>query len=230
MQQLSINQRAQRWKDGSKVAIIVVGGAVAAPIAALSIVGVAGLAVAGAIGCLAISFAPVFSNMVGNWVLKGMKAEARRNPVETLQTEYLQRAKALSTREQAIKQFRGIVTSYNQKLDKFQQKHPNNPQLADMQDYSNKLQQLLKNRVDKYQESVSALATFAEVIEQAGDMWEVMQVAYQADDSIDVELAFKSKLKSDTALDTIQTRINEVFGDLDTMMDIRIQEPTTAKT
>src|SRR4051812_46457614 len=100
--ELTPEQRAKRLGSWVKVGSFVVLGLVVAPIVGLAIYGLMGIVVAALIGFTAIAVAPVVGMKLENAKLKALKAEARRNPVETLQSEFMRRQDLLEEKRTSI--------------------------------------------------------------------------------------------------------------------------------
>src|ERR1035441_6435880 len=104
-QTLTPEQRKQRLETILKVVGVAVVGFIVAPFILQAIGGLIGLGVAAAIGFVGINFFSYFSMKVANWRLKAIKAEAMKNPCETLQNEYIKKSHALDDYRTNIARF-----------------------------------------------------------------------------------------------------------------------------
>jgi len=86
-----LEQKRKRIELAVKITAFSIIGFLVAPVILLVIKGLVGLIVAGIIGFAAIQFAPYLGMVIANWRLKALKAEARKNPVETLQNIYVRK-------------------------------------------------------------------------------------------------------------------------------------------
>jgi hypothetical protein len=74
------------------------------------------LALAGVVGVAIIHGAPVLSMRFANWKLSALKAEAERNPIETLQNQQVELEHGLSQERKAITAFDTEVENYRSSL------------------------------------------------------------------------------------------------------------------
>ena len=68
---------------------------------------------------LALTFVPWFATKCANWKLKSIKAESRKNPVETLQSEYHRREESLQEQQKRVESFNGQVLTFESKMQAF---------------------------------------------------------------------------------------------------------------
>lgn len=212
--QLTPEQRKQRTETVLKVLGVGVIGFLVAPFILQTIGGIVGLVVAAGLGFVGINFARVFSMTVANWRLKAIKAEAMRNPCETLQNEYVKKENALKDYKTNITKFAAQVMAFADQVKGYVKEG-----LEDAQTYVEqleKMKQLLQIRKEKYQQAQDMLAQFAETIARTEKKWK-MAVAAQAMSEAAGELAGDTfdKICIETALDSVQTKLNESFADLD---------------
>ncbi len=108
--------RAKRWGSFIKYAGLLIIGFVVSPYIFTAITGLVGLAVAGALIGGYWMLMPAVETWAGNMRLKFVKAEAARNPVETLQSELNRQRVALDERKVAIGRLNGQITTFEDKL------------------------------------------------------------------------------------------------------------------
>jgi hypothetical protein len=212
--QLTPEQRKQRIETALKVVGVGVVGFIVAPFVLQAIGGLIGLGVAAAIGFIGINFASYFSMKVANWRLKAIKAEAMKNPVETLQNQYVQKQHALEDYKSQIAKFAAQVMAFADQVKGYVKEG-----LEDAQTYVeqlNKMKQLLEIRKQKYQEAQDMLAEFAETISRTEKKWK-MAVAAMAMNEAAGEIAGDAfdKICIETSLDAVQNKLNESFAQLD---------------
>ena len=189
-------------------------GFLVAPFVLQAIGGLVGLFVAAAIGFVGINFTQYFSMKVANWRLKAIKAEAMKNPVETLQNQYVQKQRALEDYKTQIGKFAAQVMAFADQVKNYVKEG-----LEDAQTYVeqlNKMKQLLELRKQKYQEAQDMLAEFAETISRTEKKWK-MALAAMAMNEAAGEIAGDTfdKICIETSLDAVQTKLNESFAQLD---------------
>ena len=174
-QQLTSEQRRKRIEFAVKAVGAGIIGLVAAPFIITAAWGVAGIIVIGAVSIITINFIPVFASMVANWRLKALKAEASRNPVETLQNDYVKRQEALVEFKDAIKTFVMEVQTFSDKLSEFVKQYPDDADKFRSQ--LDKMKQLLKLREKKYKQAQQGLEAYHLEIQKAGAIWDMGQAA-----------------------------------------------------
>ena len=111
---------AKRWKVGLALFI----GVVAAPFVVAGIEGLAGLFVIWLLSTVAVQFAPVISMKVANMRLRAIKAEAEKNPIETMENVYAEKSETIKAGDEKIIAFEGRYRTYLDQLDQFKENHP----------------------------------------------------------------------------------------------------------
>lgn len=212
--------RAKRWGAFAKYAALLGIGFVVAPFIWTAIGGLIGLAAAGAILVGGWMVLPVVESAAANMRLKLIKAEAARNPVETLQNDLRAKTVALDERKTAIQRLNGNIRTFGDKVDGIKAKYGDKDSgyiklSADLAD----LKRISASRVEKWNEAMHQLERYAESIERAGMIWDAGLAAAAARESSGLsEEEFYAKLRSETAFDAIQNSYNEALASLDTML------------
>lgn len=212
--ELTPEQRKQRVETTLKVVGVGVVGFLVAPFVLTAIGGILGLAVAAGLSFAAINFVSYFSLKMANWKLKAIKHEAMKNPVETLQTKYVEKDKALKAFKENIRIFAGQVLTFGDQVNQYVK-----DKLDDAPTYVEqlkKMKQLLELRQAKYQEAVQALAQFAKTIEQTDRKWKMACAAMAMNEAAgQMEGDVFDKICIETALDSVQQKLNQSFADLE---------------
>lgn len=209
-----IEQKRKRIETIAKVLGLGLAGFIVAPVIFLTIKGIIGLIVTAAI-CLPFIYAtPAIGSALANWRLKLLKAEAARNPVETLQNDYVKRQEALVSFAEAIKKFIAEKESFAEKLDGFKTQYPTEAPKFALQ--LGKMEQLLTLRKQKYKQAQRSLELYESEIQKAGAIWEMGQAAAQMSKAAGMSDAdFFAKIQVETALDSVQKNLNIAFADLE---------------
>ena len=156
----------------------------------------------------------VFALAVANWHLKALKAEAMRNPVETLQTEYVKKQQALAQFKQQLIAFIAEVNNFAAKVKDYVRNG-----LEDAPVYVEqlkKMQQLQELRKEKYTQAEDSLADFAEAIRRTDTKWKMACAAAHMNEAAgDMEGDVFDKICIETAIESVQTKLNQSFADLD---------------
>jgi hypothetical protein len=215
--QLSPEERAQRFGTIIKVVALCVAAFFVAPIIGLVIEGLAGILAIGGIALTSIWALPYIEMKAKNIRLAMIKAEAAKHPIETLQAEYERRSVMLDERRKAIGTFEGNIRTYGDRIDAYKQKDPQGAAKMES-DYQN-LQTLLARQKAQWRDAAKGLDQFNDVIEKAKLMWDAAQSAALARAGSGLSQdAFYAKLKTETALDSVQNGLNSAFSDLDASM------------
>lgn len=212
--QLTPEQRKQRLEMILKVLGVGVVGFFVAPFILSAIGGIIGLTIAAALSFVAINMVGWFSLKVANWRLKALKHEAMKNPVETLQTKYIEKEEALKAFKENIRIFAGQVLTFGDQVKQYVKDG-----IDDAQTYVEqlgKMKQLLELRQQKYKEAQEALSQFAKTIEQTDRKWKMACAAMAMNEAAgQMEGDAFDKICIETALDSVQTKLNQSFADLE---------------
>lgn len=202
---------------------------VAAPIVLVALPGLVGLVATLAIGVTAVNVAPVFTMKVANWRIKAKKAEAAKNPVETLQNEYGRREAALGQFREAINTFASKVQTFADKVATFKTQYP-----EEVEKFANqlaKMKQLLELRKSKYRVAKSKLEEYAEEIQKAGAIWEMGQAAAEMTQAAGMtEGDWEAKIMVETALNSVTENMNRAFAELETSLIDEEEDVADRKT
>ncbi|MGL4679247.1 MAG: hypothetical protein ACRCWC_07650, partial [Plesiomonas shigelloides] len=150
-----------------------------------------------------------------NWKLKAIKAEAARNPVETLQTVYAERQRQRQTFKDQITAFRAKVAGFADKVEGFKAQFPQDAPKFEAQ--LRQMQALLQRREAKYAKVKADLERFAGVIQRADAIWQMGLAAAEMNAAagvFDGEQMYE-RIKVETALDSVQESMNMAFSEME---------------
>lgn len=215
--QLTPEQRKARLQLGLNIAVVAGIALIVGPFAVTILHGLGALFAIGitvGIAWTGMKFMGVFTLMIANASLKRLKAEAMRNPVETLQTEYVKKQQALDQYKTNIRSFIGQYSAFGDQVKKYVSEG-----LEDADVYTEqlaKMKSLLKLREQKFSEAQDALADFASTIQRTDKKWKMAVAAAAMNEAAgQMEGDVFDKICIETALDSVQTKLNESFADLD---------------
>lgn len=217
---LSPQQRAQRWGTVAKWGAFALIGFIVAPFMQAVITGMLGLIVAGAIAGATWVLLPVVESMGANLRIKLIRAEAARNPIETLTEDLRQKTVALDERKTSIETLDGQTRTFADKVDGIKQKYgaQDSGYIKLNSDLVN-LRKVLANRQQKWKEAYRALQQYGEEIDRASMIWDASQAAAAARESSGLsEDEFYQKLRSETAFDSVTNSFNSALASLETSM------------
>lgn len=221
----NLEPKRKRIEAFVKIAALLVLGFIIQPFVFLAIKGLVGLVVAGVSSLLAINVIfPWLAMKVANWRIKVIKYEASLNPIETLQNEYMQHEQSLLSKQDHIVAFAADVKGFAGELEELKQKFPAKAPMFNEQ-YQN-MRALLENRKQKYEAAKEALLLFANQIEEAKAIWKVAQSALRVTKTAgSVQDEFFSRLKTETAFDSVQLSMNTAFAELEgSLMDESVKQ------
>ena len=231
--QLTPEQRKERLKLGLNIAAVAGICLLVGPFTVTILHGLGALLAIGitvGVAWVAMKFLGVFTLMISNAALKSMKAEATRNPVETLQTEYVKKQSALAQFKQQLTTFIAEVNNFESKVRQYVRDG-----LEDAQIYVgqlNKMKQLEVLREQKYTDAQNSLAEFAEAIRRTDTKWKMACAAQHMSEAAgEMDGDVFDKICIETAIESVQTKLNQSFADLDLALldDANAQKQVEAK-
>lgn len=212
-----------KWAIGAAVVLL------AALIGAFVIKGLVMLIVGIALVLLLVNGGSVLANKFKLWKYAALKADARKSPIETLQTEYAADKVKLAERLEKIVKFSAKCKDYKDKLDGFIRGFPQDA--AKFQTVYEGMVALLMQRKRKYAEAKLALEDREKEIQRADAIWQmVLASADLKEEAGDVEDEYISKLKQETALDAVRSGFNKSMADLDVLLMEEVDITTPALT
>jgi hypothetical protein len=214
MNNVDIEKKRKFVINFAKVGGLCLAGFFVSPFIYVAIGGLIGMVIAYSIGAGIIFFTPVIASFLGTLRIKMLKADAAKNPVETLQKDYMRRQQALSNFETAISNFIAEKESFAEKLDGFKIQYPAEAPKFALQ--LSKMNQLLAVRKQKYQDAKHSLELYDAEIHKASAIWDMGQAAAQMTKAAGMSDAdFFAKIQVETALDSVQKNMNTAFADLE---------------
>lgn len=200
-----------KWGLGLTAAVVI------SPVIFMAVSGIVGLSLAVVVGLALVNGAPVVAMKLANWKLKGIKHEASVNPVETLQNGYREQDAALVRFARSITEFRMEVANFAGQIEVFASQFP-----QDAEKFRNQLatmNRLLKVREARYQAARDELIKFAGEIKRAEAIWKMGQAAQRLNKAAGFsDDDFLARIKTETALDSVQSSMNKAFAELETSL------------
>ncbi len=228
MNQPIINDpRARFWGRMAKWSLVLVAGFFVAPYVWTAITGVLGLIAATVvIGGAWMLGKPAYS-MAANLRLRLIKAEARKNPVETLQNEFIAESKKLEERREKIEALNTSIRNLGDSIDDLTAKYgAGDPAVQKLTREQANLTRVLEYRRVKLQQALAELKRFQEQIERLNDIWQATQSANAARDASGLtEDEVISKIRKDEAVDAVRTSYNAALASLEESMAMDVTVP-----
>lgn len=226
---IDLEQKRKRIEGLVKIGGLCVIGLVVAPFIFLTIQGLLGLVLAAGISFTAINFVPWYAAKVANWRLKAIKHEASKNPIETLQNDLRFKTLELDSRKTNIEKMSGQLRTFADRVTEIKDKYGAsdsgyiklNNDLVD-------LKRVYNHRCERWKEARKQLDLFGEQIDRGKMIWEAAQAAAAARETSGLtDDEFFSKLRTETAFDSIETSYNQAIASLDASM---LEEPVKTTT
>lgn len=214
MKQITPEQRKQKTENIVKIIGMIIAGIIFAPVALFAIGGLVGIAVCAFLSLGIIYMTPVVARKMANWRLKMLKAESTKNPVETLQNEYVKKEAALAEFKEQLRIFTGQVLTFADEVKKYIKDNIDDAQIYVQQ--LAKLRKLLELRDAKYQQAKEVLKDFAESITITDRKWNMACSASKMNEAAgDMDGDVFDKICIETAMNAVQTKLNMAFADLE---------------
>lgn len=224
IQQLLVEKR-DKLKKWATIGAIGVVGFLVAPIIFLTIQGLVGLAIAGAIGFTLVTLAPWFALKVANWKyrlidaekvehIKAVTSAAEQNPIETLTALLIAKKQAFNVFKASVEQAVTARSNFKTKVAKFKERYPARAgefeaQLARMTDLVERKKVALNDAQQSLHDGDMKLEEMQAYYEMSKDAIEANRAA-----GMDTGDAFE-KLKADTACDAVFESMNMAFAQLE---------------
>lgn len=219
---MDIDPKKLRLAAGVKWALGLAGAVLIAPVVFLAVKGLVGLALAAIVGLAMVNFAPVLSMKFANWKLRGMKDEARTNPIETRQNLAIKARERIAAAEIALTEFSTEVRNFADEVTALSKTQPD-----DAKDFAEQLANL-RLLMQRKQDGLTAARLSADDFEaataRAARKWKVAQSAIRmqrlagaaADDAM-------NKILAEESLDAVQSAMNRALAELDTAIAMSSQ-------
>jgi hypothetical protein len=235
---------AERHQTRLKYGGLFVAAVVLAPVVWTGVVGLAGGLVFTALAIAGTQALPVVARRMANAKaeamereanrhLQALKAEAQKNPVETLWRGYAEDERILEQRSQALVELDGKARAFGGKLDGFRKKFGANvEQLARFEDRQKKMVQVVNMRRQKLDRLIALHADKKQAIELGAGIWEMILASREFDDADGrtAEQRFEAEFKEQTAFDAIESGWHQTGAEFDQMMREELAEFRPSKT
>lgn len=197
------------------------GLALTAPLAILALKAITSIAMVGIVGFglfMGFSALPVMLRWWRIQVFKIMKATARRNPVETLQLEMIDRKKAFEAAGQAVVSVSAMRNSLREKLAEYVEKHQTRD--ASLERSINELSSLVDRLRNSLRQAALKLEAFERFVARQADRWKLAKATGELAALLketgggDVT----SRFLRDEAVDSIRDALNVSFAEIDQIL------------
>lgn len=210
----NIEQKRATYDKWFKIALVALGALIISPIIFLVVKGIVGLVIAGVIGLVVVNFAPVFSMKLANWKVKGVVAEAKENPIETMVNLLQEKKTAYNAFKLSVENAVTAAKTFETKCKEFTQKYPARAHEFIVQ--VNAMKELVEKKKQALKQAQAMLIDGDNKLEEMRAYWSMSQAAQEANKAAGMSTgdAFE-KLKSDTACDAVFESMNRAFAELE---------------
>jgi hypothetical protein len=214
-------QRIERW---AKIAIGLVAAVLISPVVFLAVKGIVGLALALLVGSFCIAMAPVVAMKFANWRVKGIKAEAQENPIETLENLLVAKRAAFGTFREKVEKSVAARDNFKLKCDAFRAKYPARASEFDQQHarLANKVQE----KIVALTNAQASIKKGEEKLEELRSWWDTSQALKEANEAAEMDIGdVYAQMKADTAVDAVISSVNESFAQLEVAAALNVNAP-----
>lgn len=192
----------------------ITGAVVVSPIIFLAVKGAVGVALAGTLGLAIVNFAPVVAMKFANWKIKAIKAEAKANPIETLQNLLIEKEKAFEDFKVSVSAAKTAQKDFEDKVVQFKQKYP--ARAAEFEAQVVAMRGLVEKKVRALKDAQQAIKVGYDKLDEMKAYWEMSQAAQRANAAANLDTGdMYEKLKVDTACDAVFESMNKAFAEVE---------------
>jgi hypothetical protein len=203
---------------GGAVLAGLLGLAVLLPVlwfALLSSLSLLGLGIVGIIGVGIFTALPMLGQRFENKLLQMRKQEARRNPIEQLQSRLILEGQKITTLEKALGTINGFIATMARMLDEEKRSDPDHD-LSVSEKSLIAMRRFYDTHVEKLKAAQTAMNNFAKEIKRKEFEFKFSQVGQAALASVNsTDRDITQKLLTDEAFKEVEEQFDKVFGALE---------------
>ncbi len=216
-----LDPRVQRAGVIAKYAALIGVGFLVAPFIFKAILGLVGLAIAGAItGAIMVGtyvYAPSVELWGRNMRLRSLKAEAAKNPIETLENDFHARTQKLNDNKNRLAMLIAKTEGFGSQLEQFKKLAP--ARAVKFEEVYSKMHQLCDMTGNELKKAKVALKDREGQIEIAKAEWAMALSAKDLTKSAgQIEEDFLAKIRTDAAFCAVTDGMNNAFAQVDILL------------
>lgn len=213
--------KRQKYNTAFKVGLIGLAALIISPIIFMVVQGLVGAAIAAGIGLVVVNAAPVVSMKLANWKVKGIVAEAAKNPIETMTNLLIEKRKAYQQFKESVTNAVTARNSFAEKCTKFAKQYP--ARAPEFQKQLDNMTALVEQKKRALNDAEEALKQGALKLEEMKAYWDMSQAAIEANKAAGMDTGdFYEKLKVDTACDAVFDSMSKAFAQLEVEAALQI--------
>lgn len=214
---LTPEQRAQKWGTFAKWAGTLVVGYLVAPFIWVAIGGLVGLGVAGAIATLFYIYTPRIQDMAKNMRISQIKSEAARDPIATLENDFLARTQKLNDNKNRLAMLIAKTEGFGSQLEQFKKLAP--ARAVKFEEVYDKMRQLCNLTGEELKKAKIGLKDREGQIEIAKAEWAMALSAKDLTKGAgQIEEDFLAKIRTDAAFTAVTDGMNNAFAQVDILL------------
>jgi len=208
------NAKRQRVANIAKFAIGFIGAVVISPFVFLAVKGLVGLAIAGAVGLAIVNFAPAVAMKFANWKVKAIVAEAKANPIETLNNLLIAKRQAFVEFKHQVENASAAERDFAEKVRQFKVQYP--ARAPEFESQLAAMHTLVQQKIVALQNAQVAIHQGEDKLKEMQAYWDMSQAAQKANRAANMDTGdLYEKLKADTACDAVFESMNKAFAQVD---------------
>ena len=220
---MNLQERYNSLSTKAKWGIGLLAAFVISPVIFAVVQGIAGLIVAWVLGLAIVNLAPVLSAKFANWKIKGIKAEARQNPIETMEN-------LLIAKRQAFREFQANVTTaaaarntFKTRIEAFASRYP--ARAREFEEQLERMTDLVERKKRALVDAEKMLDDGQHKLDEMKAYWEMSQAAQAANKAAGMDTGdLYERLKADTACDAVFDSMNKAFAELEVAASLDVNE------
>lgn len=203
---MDINLKRQKIERWVKLGIGLVVAVLVSPFVFLAVKGIVGLALAALVGGFCLAMSPVVAMKFANWRLKGIKAEAAENPIETLQNQLVAARKDLEDSKVSLVDKDTAVLAFKDMVTNLEREYPNDSDTLAFKQSFNEAVDSQEEAWNQWNAAKRETDLFEEEIAKANKIWKVAQAdaALRAKLGKGVMQDPMEKIKRETAIEAVR--------------------------
>jgi|SRR5271157_1752164 len=191
---------------------LIIAGAEALVILGATVISGAGL----------IYFLPAIAMKAANVRMKMIVGEAEKNPIETLQNDYVYRQNQLQQADDSIQEFDTEIRNYDDQCREFKQQYPE--EAENFEEISQEMHSGLKEMKTEQAAARAVVADLAQKIKKATAIYKMSLAAQRVTSfSKTSEEKVFADIKQQVAFDAVRSQLNRSFAALDRAMAKRTE-------
>lgn len=211
---LDVERRRDRLAGVIQWAVIAGLGALVAPLAFALLQATVALALSAVLAMSAVVLAPVLATRLANWKMAAILADARNNPMPTLERELLARQQALRNFGAQLRASLAQMDSFDAGCEDAARQFPD--MASRWRARATKARALAESQKRSYARAHRSVDEFSTEVQRCRTEWKLVLAESAMNKALTVGLNDPlAQLRAHTAIDSVTDRMNEAFAGLE---------------